>query len=345
MGPTNIALVKLFEADQRMRAAQARLEAASKDVRVQERRVNDLVEKHRLASATLMEARARAGQVELELKSREAHIEKLRLQQQQAKNNKEYQAFLVEINTEKVDKAKIEDELIKLMEQVERGQKQLAELASQLEAERSKLASLKEGISDKLAALQAEVEALRLPRDEARKAVPPKALDIYDRLAEHHDGEALAPIAKPDPRREEYICSACNMELVTDVYNKLHARDELVFCPSCRRILYIPQDLPPETAVHRKKPPKTTRPRKSRQIAAAPRRGETAVDVLNSMTPQAEPQESSDAADHPAQGAQPDHLPQQPSESAEATVWAGSSGGESSESTGPCDSDAASDVS
>ncbi|WP_428939305.1 zinc ribbon domain-containing protein [Fontivita pretiosa] len=340
MGPTNIALVKLFEADQRMRAAQARLEAASRDVRVQERRVSDLVEKHRLASATLMEARAKAGQVELDLKSREAHIEKLRLQQQQAKTNKEYQAFLVEINTEKVDKAKIEDELIKLMEQVERGQKQLAELASQLEAERSKLASLREGISDKLAALQAEVEALRVPRDEARKAVPPKALEIYDRLAEHHDGEALAPIAKPDPRREEYICSACNMELVTDVYNKLHSRDELVFCPSCRRILYIPQDLPPEAAVHRKKPPKTSRPRKPRQIAAAPRRGENAVDVLNSMTPPPEPETSSEAADHPDQGVQPDHPQQEASDSAEVTVWAGSSGGESPGPSGSSDSDA-----
>ena len=39
------------------------------------------------------------------------------------------------------------------------------------------------------------------------------------------------------------------MDLVIDVYNKLHSRDELVFCPSCRRILYIPDDLPPEVAI------------------------------------------------------------------------------------------------
>ena len=40
------------------------------------------------------------------------------------------------------------------------------------------------------------------------------------------------------------------MSLVINVYNKLHSRDELVFCPSCGRILYIPEDLPPETAIH-----------------------------------------------------------------------------------------------
>jgi DNA-directed RNA polymerase subunit RPC12/RpoP len=63
-------------------------------------------------------------------------------------------------------------------------------------------------------------------------------------------------LAKPDRRREEYLCTACNMDLVTDVYNKLHSRDDLVFCPSCRRILYIPDHLPPELA-------KTARPKKT----------------------------------------------------------------------------------
>ncbi len=281
MGPINIALVKLYQADQKLRAAQGRLEAASKDVRVQERRVNDLAEKQRLAGTKLMEARAQAGRVELDLKARDAHIEKLREQQQNAKNNKEYQAFLVEINTEKVDKDKIEDELIKLMEQVEKGQNESKELAVQLDAERAKLTSLKEQIGGKLAALQGEIEALRAPRQAAYDAVSPKARDIFERLADHHDGEALSAISKPDRRREEYVCSACNMELVTDVYNKLHSRDEMIFCPSCRRILYIPEDLPPETAVHKKKVPK---PRKAKEVGAAPRRGESATDVLNSIS-------------------------------------------------------------
>ena len=50
MGPTNIALVKLFRADQAIREAQERLDAASKNVRVQERRVNDLLAKQKVAA-------------------------------------------------------------------------------------------------------------------------------------------------------------------------------------------------------------------------------------------------------------------------------------------------------
>src|SRR3712207_2062947 len=122
MGPTNVALVKLFQADQQLRAAQERLDAATKNVRIQERRSKDLAEKIRQAQANLKEDQTKASNLDLDLKSRDAHIEKLRAQQQTAKNNKEYQAFLIEINTGKVDRNKVEEETLAVMEKVERGQ-------------------------------------------------------------------------------------------------------------------------------------------------------------------------------------------------------------------------------
>src|SRR6266480_1588752 len=103
MGPTNIALVSYYRADQRVR-----------------------------------EAQSKQGQLDLDLKSRDAHIDKLRTQQQNAKNNKEYQAFLVEINTEKVDRNKIEEEVLKLMEQTEKQQGELKDLGALLDSEKSK---------------------------------------------------------------------------------------------------------------------------------------------------------------------------------------------------------------
>jgi uncharacterized protein len=282
MGPTNIALVMLFKADQQLRARKGQLDAASHDVRIQQRRVDDLAERQRLAHSKLMEIRSKTSQIELDLKTRDEHIEKLRLQQQNAKTNKEYQAFLVEISTEKVDKAKIEEDLLKLMEQVETAAAEEKDLSSRLQSESTKLATMKAQIAGRLSVLQAEIDALMPAWREAHEGVPEKARDVFDRLAEHHEGEALSAVGKPDRRREEYVCSACNMELVTDVYNKLHSRDDLLFCPSCRRILYIPEDLPPEMAVHKKKPAK---PRKATVNGAAAPRQQSAVDVMNSITP------------------------------------------------------------
>jgi predicted nucleic acid-binding Zn-ribbon protein len=296
MGPTNVALVKLFEADQKLREAQGRLDATTRNVRVQERRTNDLVERIKLAQAKLKEQQAKAGSMDLDLRTRDAHIEKLRLQQQQAKNNKEYQAFLVEINTGKVDRNKIEEEAMKLLEGNEKAAAEIAEMNTQLEGERSKLTTMKTEIGEKTAELVAEIESLRPAREAAAAAVPHKAREAFDRLADRFDGEAMSAISKPDRRREEYACSACNMDLVRDVYNRLHTRDELVFCTSCRRILYIPEELPPEMAVHK---PKERKERAAKAPPAAVGRQTSAVDVLRSVTPEPDEQAApgSEAAD------------------------------------------------
>ena len=253
MGPTNVALVKLFRADQALREAQERLDAATKNVRIQERKVHDLNERLKLAQTRHRDLQAKSGALDLDMRTRDAHIEKLRTQQQNAKNNKEYQTFLVEINTQKVDRGKIEEDAMKVLEESETAGKEAAELNTMLESERAKLAQLKSQMSETIAKLQAEIDELKAPREAAAAALPKKARDMFDRLAEHHDGEAMSPIMKPDRRKEEYVCSACMMDLVTDVYNRLHTRDEMVFCPSCRRILYIPDELPPELAVNKKK--------------------------------------------------------------------------------------------
>jgi len=272
MGPTNVALVKLFKADQALRESQARLDAAARNVRVQERKVADLSEKLKLAQNTLKEQQSTAATLDVELRSRDGHIERLRTQQQTAKNNKEYQAFLVEINTAKVDRNKIEDEAMKVLEAVERGQNEVGAQQQLLDAERQKLDGLRAESGEMLRRLQAEVEALRPVREAAAAETPAKARDIFERLADRYDGEPMSAISKPDRRREEYICGACNMSLVADVYNKLHSRDELVYCPSCRRILFIPEDLPPEQAINMSKGSlgATRRARSAAEKEAAP---------------------------------------------------------------------------
>ena len=175
MGPTNIALVNYYRADQRVREAQSRLDAATKDVRVQERRVNDLAEKQKLATSKLRKAQSRQGQLDLDLKSRDAHIEKLRTQQQNAKNNKEYQAFLVEINTEKVDRAKVEEELLKLMEQVEKQQADSKESGRRCSTAKKPSSNQCDGqITDKIQAMQAEIDALKPERTPPPPPCPPR---------------------------------------------------------------------------------------------------------------------------------------------------------------------------
>lgn len=256
MGPINQALVKLFEADQKYRQAQSRYEAASLDVRSQERRVNELAARLDQTHLQLKELQAHTANTELDIKTREQKIERFRQQQQTAKNNKEYQTFLIQINTEKVDKGKVEDELLRLMLQVERSQADVKTLSEQLGGEKTRLGQMREQITGRLEAIQKEVNDLKPARDQAAAEVPAKYLETFERLCERFDGESMASIEKPNRRVEEYVCMACNMLLAPDIYNRLHSRDEPLFCPSCHRFLFIPNDLPVELAVNQRKKPR-----------------------------------------------------------------------------------------
>ena len=139
---------------------------------------------------------------------------------------------------------------------LEKLQTELKELQLQHEGEKTKLQQMRGAIGDTVKRLQGEIDALRPARDAAAKAVPAQTREAFERLADRYEGEAMAALERPDRRREEYACTACNMDLVTDIYNKLHTRDELVFCPNCRRMLYIPDELPPELALNTKPPRK-----------------------------------------------------------------------------------------
>jgi hypothetical protein len=80
------------------------------------------------------------------------------------------------------------------------------------------------------------------------------------------------------------------MSLVVDIYNRLHSRDELVTCTSCGRMLFIPEDLPPDVAVHKanvaapKQPRAKREPRGGKGVGAAVNRQSSAEDVVNSVT-------------------------------------------------------------
>jgi hypothetical protein len=130
-------------------------------------------------------------------------------------------------------------------------------------------------------------------------------LGLFERLADRFDGEALSALSKPNERLEEYNCSACHMSLVVDVYNRLHSRDELVFCPSCQRILFIPDELSLDRAVHK---PKEKRERAKKVPPAAAGRQSSATDVLRSVAVEPDaPAEKAPATSSSSSSANPEN--------------------------------------
>ena len=59
-------------------------------------------------------------------------------------------------------------------------------------------------------------------------------LPIYQNISSKN-GQALALVVNE-------VCTGCNMNIPPQLYNHVLTEQEIVLCPSCKRILYTSQD-------------------------------------------------------------------------------------------------------
>lgn len=239
----NESLYELFLVDQQVRGLEGRLDGARRHARTQQVKLDQLRQQSIELSDQLRHARANEHNLEKEAEGLEERIGRLREQMNSAKNNKEYSAFLVEVNTLKIDKEKIEEGALEQLSRIEALQSQI----EAVEAERSEQEKIKQLADEKFAARQAEVgdqlEQVKRHRAEAAEAVPPTERAVFEKLAESLDGEAMAPVEREDPRHMEFTCGGCYMSIPTEPVNQLISQDKLVRCTSCQRILYLDKTL------------------------------------------------------------------------------------------------------
>ncbi|OGX28615.1 MAG: hypothetical protein A3F87_04435 [Omnitrophica WOR_2 bacterium RIFCSPLOWO2_12_FULL_51_24] len=189
------------------------------------------------AAVKAIEEKTKANQVkrkqrELDLSSKEEGIKKLQAQLYQLKTNKEYQTMQHEIEGQKADNSRIEDEILMLMEDAETLDKELVkEKALFAEAEKH-LIEDKKKIEAEIASLDGEISNLEAQRKEISALVDKKVLAHYEKVLANRDGLALAAV-------KSHSCQGCFMNLPPQVINEIKMRDKIVTCESCARILYI----------------------------------------------------------------------------------------------------------
>ena len=239
----NDALVKLHLVDQQLRGLESRVTGARRHAKAQHNQLEKLKTDREQLAAQLKQAEASAANLEMEITATDERIEKLRQQMNSVKTNKEYSAMLVEVNTLKADRGKVEDRALELIGEVESLRTQLAELDASI-AEQQRVAEMADAeLNERHSEVADRLEELKAERAEAARELPGEALVIFDRLADTTDGEPMAPIIEQDRRRLEYVCGGCYMQVPVEKVNLLLAKNEMVRCPSCTRILYLEPEL------------------------------------------------------------------------------------------------------
>lgn len=239
MGELIEALHKLQEIELQVSHLRRGEEDKLRQVRISERKIRKIDEQLEDIKIQCLPRQQEVDQLDHDVQSREASILKHREELLKARTNKDYSAILTAINTEKADTAKIENVALEKMAELEgfKGQAEVLETDQQVIAKRLEHAQQAvQAYLDKTADQRAD---LQTRRDEASTALPATALATFNRVAERHEGEALAEVGRLNPKLEEFACGGCNIKMPLDVVNGLRSRDEIRFCGNCGRILYM----------------------------------------------------------------------------------------------------------
>ena len=239
MGPVLNALVKLQSIENRLRAAKAKLARCRRNVIIRENQVRNLQNALEAKKEEVQLTKVQSDRLELELKSRDEQIARLRASLNAAKTNKEYAAVLTQLNTTKADNSKVETQILELLKDTEADEGECENLQGQIDQQKQELEQTRKESEQMAAKHQVEIDEIQTEWDQAAQAIPPEPLEVFKRVAETYDGEALAVIEQQQGKTEAYTCGGCFMGITAESVNLLMTKDDIIRCPNCTRILVL----------------------------------------------------------------------------------------------------------
>lgn len=242
--PLQDQLYSYFELDQRVRAMRSRLDAATRRKDAQQRKLDQLKQAAAELDQQLKTAKAHAATLESEADALEERITTQRDKMNNVTSNKEYSALLVEVNTLKADKSKVDDAQLEAMSKAEVLEAEANGLNEKVESQTKLVAGATKEVAEAEQEVGGKLEELQVERDAAGEPLSDDIRKTFDRLSHTYDGEAMAEISEQDRRRMEYTCGGCYTLLPVESVNSLITRpDEITACGTCQRILYVSQEL------------------------------------------------------------------------------------------------------
>ena len=239
MGPVLNGLIKLQSIENQLRVVKAKLTKCRRNVIILENQIRSLQNALEAKREEVQLTKIQSDRLELELKSRDETIARLRASLNAAKTNKEYAAVLTQLNTTKADNSKIETQILELLKDIEADEAECGKIQNQIDEQKQKLKQTRkdtELLADKY---EAEIEQIQAQWNQVAQTIPDEPLQIFKRVAETYDGEAMAVIEQQEGKTTAYSCGGCFMGITAESVNLLMTKDDIIRCPNCTRILIL----------------------------------------------------------------------------------------------------------
>jgi predicted nucleic acid-binding Zn-ribbon protein len=227
-------LISLQAIDTRIAALEADAARLPKEIAAIHSAVEEARKQAEQAKTRLDAARKDQRAKEKDLEVVQAKRSKNEARLYEVKTNKEYSAVLIEIEEIKQEKARMEEEVLVLMEAQERLTGDIREADGRFKQRESEGRSQEATLKEQLRGIEADLTGVRTERKELATKLPANILADYDRILRARSGLALVPVTKPN------FCGACRMTITPQRLQELRAQSSLIPCESCGRYIYWP---------------------------------------------------------------------------------------------------------
>ncbi|MGF1657006.1 MAG: zinc ribbon domain-containing protein [Verrucomicrobiales bacterium] len=238
MHPLATQLLIVQNRDQELQAI--RMELAR--IPVEEKRLDDA---EKSAAAKLQEVQKHLKDLEVRRKNQELEalgkkdqLSRFKTQQMQTKKNEEYQALAHEIVHTEHAIVGLEDEELRIMEEVELSKQAAVEAQAHWQTQADELKTRRLALAEKTARLKERQTEVETDRAQQVEGISHDILHMFDRIFANKKDAALVPL-------EHENCGGCHMRVAaTTVLALKQLKDDearLVNCDQCGRFLYLQQ--------------------------------------------------------------------------------------------------------
>ncbi|OGP57387.1 MAG: hypothetical protein A2162_02075 [Deltaproteobacteria bacterium RBG_13_52_11b] len=198
----------------------------------------ELDEKKKVEQERIQKEREKTELLEKDRRQKEGHLmgEQDRIKRAEGrmfevKTNKEYQAFLTEIEGIKEAAGREEEEILQVLEEIDDLKKDLRKREKELTVTLEKIESEEKMIEEKIAHNDRIWKKQIERREIVSKQLESKLFKLYNTLREKRQGIGVVGVKKE-------TCQGCFVHIPPQMFIEVQKNNVLIRCPNCNRILY-----------------------------------------------------------------------------------------------------------
>ena len=219
--------LQLTDLGSRLRQGPKRIHACETNVKKQE-------ELLAAAGERMKTMRMASDAKQVQLKGGEDKVAELKIKLNAAASNREYQALLDQIAAINMTNSVLADEILEAFERIDDFKMTVDKATAASEAATRQAQATRQEVEKDRPLVETDIRRLQEELRQAEGLLPIDVREHYQRVVRAKGEDALAPIYGE-------ICSGCNQRVLLNMLADLRM-SKLVFCKSCGRLLYLPQD-------------------------------------------------------------------------------------------------------